>query len=210
MSKEFQQYLFDPFAREHEELEEKYEGTGLGLSIVKQLVDKMHGTIRVESELDKGSCFTVEIPFKLASEEDVMKMEEPKVSGNIDGKSILLVEDNELNMDIAEILLTDAGATVTKALNGQQAVKIYKENPAGTFDMILMDIMMPVMNGYEATQCIRLLERPDAKEIPIIAMTANAFAEDVEKARQAGMNAHLAKPLDVDKMLAVIAKYVKN
>ena len=210
MSKEFQQYLFDPFAREHEELEEKYEGTGLGLSIVKQLVDKMQGTIQVESELDKGSCFTIEIPFKLASEEDVMKMEEPKISGNIDGKSILLVEDNELNMDIAEILLTDAGATVTKALNGQQAVKIYKENPAGTFDMILMDIMMPVMNGYEATQCIRLLERPDAKEIPIIAMTANAFAEDVEKARQAGMNAHLAKPLDVDKMLAVIAKYVKN
>lgn len=210
MSKDFQQYLFDPFAREHEELAEKYEGTGLGLSIVKQLVDKMNGTIQVESEIDEGSCFTVEIPFRLVSKEDVMKMEEPKVSGNIDGKSILLVEDNELNMDIAEILLTDAGATVTKAMNGQQAVKIYKENPAGTFDMILMDIMMPVMNGYEATQCIRSLERTDAKEIPIIAMTANAFAEDVEKARQAGMHAHLAKPLDVDKMLAVIAKYVKN
>ncbi len=186
----------------------KYEGTGLGLSIVKQLIDKMNGTIQVESKVNEGSCFTVEIPFRLASEEDVMKEEETEEPGEIEGKHILLVEDNELNMDISEILLTDAGAKITKAVNGQQAVDIFRENEPGTFDVILMDIMMPVMNGYEATRCIRSLERADAKEIPIFAMTANAFSEDVEKAKQVGMNEHLAKPLDIPKMLTVIAKYI--
>lgn len=210
ISEEFQKYLFDPFAREHEEMTEKYEGTGLGLSIVKQLVDKMGGTIQVESKLGEGSCFTVEIPFKLAVAEDIRKTEVLEKEGNIEGRNILLVEDNELNMDISEILLTDAGANITKAVNGSQAVDIFKNNPPGTFDVILMDVMMPVMNGYEATQCIRSLEREDAKEIPIIAMTANAFAEDVETAKQVGMNAHLAKPLDIGKMLTVIAKYVKH
>ena len=136
-----------------------------------------------------------------------MKTEVLNETGNVDGKNILLVEDNELNMEIAEVLLTDAGACVTKAVNGQQAVDIFRENKPGAFDVILMDIMMPVMNGYEATRCIRMLERPDAKKIPIIAMTANAFAEDVEKAKQMGMNEHLAKPLDVRMLLAVIAKY---
>ena len=130
--------------------------------------------------------------------------------GSIDRKRFLLVEDNELNMDISEILLKDAGANITKAMNGLQAVDVFKKNPPGTFDMILMDVMMPIMDGYEATRCIRSLERTDAKEIPIIAMTANAFAEDVKKAKQAGMNAHLAKPLDVGKMLTMIAKYVKR
>lgn len=210
ISKEFQQYLFDPFAREHEEMTEKYEGTGLGLSIVKQLVDKMGGTIEVESRLGEGSCFTVKIPFELATEEEIRKMEEPEESGKIEGKKILLVEDNELNMDISEILLTDAGAKVTKAVNGAQAVEFFQNNPPGTFDVILMDVMMPVMNGYEATRAIRALKRQDAAEIPIIAMTANAFVEDVEMAEQAGMDAHLAKPLDVRKMMTVIAKYVKS
>lgn len=140
------------------------------------------------------------------------KVKEVGNTGNIDGKKILLVEDNELNMDIAETILTDAGATITKAMNGQQALDIFKENNPGTFDMILMDVMMPVMNGYEATRCICSLERKDAKEIPIIAMTANAFAEDVRKAKQSGMNDHLAKPLDIDigKMLAMIARYIKE
>lgn len=210
MSEEFQQYLFDPFAREHEEIDGKYEGTGLGLSIVKQLVDKMGGTIQVESQIDEGSCFTVEIPFELASKEDIIKIEEAEERASIEGRSILLVEDNELNMDISEILLKDAGAHITKAVNGHQAVDVFKDNPPGTFDMILMDVMMPVMNGYEATKNIRSLERADAGEIPIIAMTANAFAEDVKKAKQAGMNDHIAKPLDVQKMLTVIAKYMKN
>lgn len=137
-------------------------------------------------------------------------MEEPEEAGSIEGKHILLVEDNELNMDISEVVLTDAGATVTKAVNGRQAVDLFRENPPGTFDMILMDVMMPAMNGYEATRCIRSLERADAGKIPIIAMTANAFAEDVKSAKQAGMDAHIAKPLDISKMLTVIAKYVKN
>ncbi len=209
MSEEFQKHLFDPFTREHEKMDGKYEGVGLGLAIVKQLVDKMDGTIQVESKINEGSCFAVEIPFKLASENEIVK-EEPEETGNIEGRNILLVEDNELNMEIAEILLTDAGANITKAVNGQQAVDIFRENVPGTFDVILMDIMMPVMNGYEATRCIRSLERTDAKEIPIIAMTANAYIEDVEKAKNAGMNDHLAKPLDVQKMLNVIAKYVKK
>lgn len=210
MSREFQQHLFDPFTREHEEMTGKHEGTGLGLSIVKQLIDKMNGSIQVESEIGEGSCFTVEIPFKIASEKDVMNMEETQKTGTIEGRHVLLVEDNELNMDISEILLTDAGAIVTKAVNGQQTVDLFRENKPGTFDMILMDIMMPIMNGYEATNCIRELERPDAKEIPIIAMTANAFIEDVEKAKQAGMNDHIAKPLDIQKMLTVIAKHISE
>ncbi len=204
MSQEFLQRLFDPFAKEHEEMTGQREGTGLGLSIVKQLINKMNGTIQVQSEVDKGSCFTVEIPFKIADKEDVIHIEEPGETGNIEGRNILLVEDNELNMDIAEVLLTDAGANITKAMDGQQAVDVFAENKPGTFDMILMDVMMPVMDGYEATRCIRSLKREDAKEIPIIAMTANAFVEDVEKARQAGMNGHLAKPIKVDEMLKLI------
>lgn len=129
--------------------------------------------------MEEGSCFTVELPFRLASEDEVKRTEEPGETGNIEGKNILLVEDNELNMDISEILLTDAGASVTKAVNGQQAVDIFRKNKPGTFDVILMDVMMPVMNGYEATRYIRSMERADAKEIPIIAMTANAFVEDM-------------------------------
>lgn len=207
MSEEFQKHLFDPFAREHEEMTGRHEGTGLGMSIVKQLVDKMDGTIQVESKVGEGTCFTVQIPFRLASEADVRKTEEKPDVGDITGTNVLLVEDNELNMDIAEILLTDAGASITKAVNGQQAVDLFEKNEPGTFDVILMDVMMPVMNGYEATRRIRSLERADAKKIPVIAMTANAFAEDVEKAKQAGMNDHLSKPLDTAKMLATIAKF---
>ena len=208
ISKEFQQHLFDPFSREHEELSGKYEGTGLGLSIVKQLVDKMGGIIQVESEPDKGSCFTVEIPFRIATEDEVSSRAKSEENGNIKGKTLLLVEDNELNMDISEILLTDAGASIIKAVNGQQAVDIFKEKPPGTFDAILMDVMMPIMNGYEATRCIRELERADAKKIPIIAMTANAFAEDRQKALEMGMNEHIAKPLDVNRLMSVLDKYM--
>lgn len=210
MSQEFQKHLFDPFAREHEDTTGKYEGTGLGLSIVKQLVDKMGGTIQIESKINEGSRFIVEIPFRIASEEEVRRNEEPETVGNIEGKNILLVEDNELNRDISETILTDAGANVTMAVNGEMAVEAFKASEPGKFDMILMDIMMPIMNGYEATRCIRSLERIDAKEIPIIALTANAFTEDVEKAKKAGMNDHLAKPLDIQRMLALIAKYVKD
>lgn len=211
MTEEFKQHIFDPFTREHEEETTGIrQGTGLGMSIVKQLVDKMNGTIHVESELAKGTCFCVEIPFKLAYKEDLVQIKEPNTSGDLTGKHILLVEDNELNMDIAETLLSDAGAKITKAVNGQQALGIFSNRMPNTFDVILMDIMMPVMDGYEATRRIRLLDREDAKTIPIIAMTANAFMEDVKKAKEEGMNDHLAKPLDTEKMLAVITKNIMN
>ena len=210
MSEKFIRQLFEPFTREHEDLTGGFDGTGLGMSIVKQLVDKMGGTIQVESRQGEGSCFTVELPFALATEQEVEQTKEEQIPGDITGKKILLVEDNELNMDIAETLLTDAGAGITRAVNGQQAVELFTANPPGTFDAILMDGMMPLMDGYEATRCIRRLGREDAAQIPIIAMTANAFAEDVEKAKQAGMNDHLAKPLDTAKMLSAIARYTKN
>lgn len=212
MSKKFQEHIFDLFTREHEEeMAEMRQGTGLGMSIVKQLVDKMDGTICVQSEIGKGSSFLVKIPFKLAPKEDILQTEEAtNIDIGLKGKHILLVEDNELNMDIAEVLLSDAGAKITKAVNGQQAVDIFDKSISGTFDVILMDIMMPVMNGYEATRSIRGLHREDAKTIPIIAMTANAFVEDVKKAREEGMNDHLAKPLDIERMLAVITKYIMN
>lgn len=210
MSEEFLTHLFEPFSREHEEMARGYEGTGLGMSIVKQLVDKMGGTIDVQSTPGEGSCFIVAIPFELATESDVQKMQEENIPGDITGKNILLVEDNELNMDIARMLLEDAGANVTEAVNGHQAVDRFVENDPGTFDVILMDVMMPVMNGYEATRCIRSLDRKDAGTIPIIAMTANAFTEDIERAKNSGMNEHLAKPLNIPKMLSVIAKCTKD
>lgn len=210
MSEEFLQHLFEPFAREQEESEGGCEGTGLGLSIVKQLIDKMGGTINVESQPDVGTCFTVEIPFVLASEEMLEDEDAKNISGDITGTHILLVEDNELNMDVTEILLMDAGAKITKAVNGQQALHIFEENEPETFDAILMDVVMPVMNGYEATRRIRALERKDAKEIPIIAITANAFTEDVESAINAGMSGHLAKPLDIEKVKAAICEQIEK
>ncbi len=207
MSEDFQQHLFEPFAREHEEMTGKRDGTGLGMAIVKRLIDKMGGTIDVQSTKDIGSCFHVEIPFRIAKESDIEERMPDESTCDIRGRHILLVEDNELNMEIAETSLSDAGAEITKAANGRQAVEIFSTCEPGTFDIILMDVMMPVMNGYEATECIRSLDRKDAGTIPIIAMTANAFMEDVEKAKQAGMNEHLSKPLDIKKMLAVIAGY---
>lgn len=210
MSEEFLQHLFDPFSREHEDTTGREEGTGLGMSIVKQLVDKMGGKLQVESRAGEGSCFTLELPFAIAGKEDLERTKEEEISADITGKKILLVEDNDLNLDIAETLLTDMGAEITGVRNGQQAIDIFMSHPPGTFDVILMDIMMPVMNGYEATRKIRELRRPDAGQIPIIAMTANAFAEDVEKARKAGMNDHLSKPLDTRKMECLIAKYTRT
>ena len=208
ISEEFLPHLFEPFAMEREDMTGRSEGTGLGLSIVKQLVEKMGGSIQVESKVNEGSCFTVDIPFRIASEDEVIKAKEPEEPGDIKGKHILLVEDNELNMDISEIILTDAGAAVTKAVNGQQAVDLFQENRPGTFDVILMDIMMPVMNGYEATRCIRSLKRSDAKKIPIIAITANAFSEDIGECLAAGMDAHIAKPIDISVLKNTMLKYL--
>ena len=209
MSQEYLDHVFEPFSREHEGVS-SYEGTGLGMSIVKQLVEKMEGTIEVQSEVGKGSTFTVTIPFEIASESDIHTDDADLQQCDISGVSILLVEDNDLNMEIAETFLKDAGAVITKAFNGQQAVYAFSKAPADKFDVILMDVMMPVMDGYEATRKIRSLDRPEAKNIPIIAMTANAFAEDVEESRNAGMNEHISKPLDLGKVKATIARYIKH
>ena len=210
MSAEFLAHLFEPFSREHTGAGSTYEGTGLGMSIVKRLVEKMEGTITVQSEPGKGSTFTVTIPFEIAQEADIRKDDTPPEQCDLSGVQVLLVEDNELNSEIAETFLKDAGAVVTKAYNGQQAVYTFDQAPAGKFDVILMDVMMPVMDGYEATRKIRSLSKPEAKTVPIIAMTANAFAEDVEESRSAGMNEHISKPLDLDKVKATIARYVSR
>ena len=210
MSQDFLEHLFEPFSREHEGISSTYEGTGLGMSIVNKLVQKMEGTIEVQSEEGKGSTFTVTIPFEIAKESDIRSKDEETEQCDLSGVQVLLVEDNELNMEIAETFLKDAGAVVTKAFNGQQAVYAFSEAPVGKFDIILMDVMMPVMDGYEATRKIRSLDKPEAKTIPIIAMTANAFAEDVEESRNAGMNEHISKPLDIGKVKATIARYVEH
>ena len=208
MSREFLEHLFEPFSREHEEISSSYEGTGLGMSIVNRLVKKMEGSIEVQSEQGKGSTFTVTIPFEIAEESDIRSENRELEQCNLSGVQVLLVEDNELNMEIAETFLKDVGAIVTKAFNGQQAVYTFSKAPDGTFDVILMDVMMPVMDGYEATRRIRSLNKLDAKTIPIIAMTANAFIEDVEESRKAGMNEHISKPLDIGKVKATIARYI--
>ena len=210
MSEEFLIHLFEPFSREHTGVKSGYEGTGLGMSIVKRLVEKMDGTIEVESEEGVGSCFTVTIPFDPAQKEDIYSEETDSEVCDISGVKVLLVEDNDLNMEIAETFLTDAGAVVTKAYNGQQAVYLFSENPPDKFDLILMDVMMPVMNGYEATRKIRSLDRPDAGKIPIIAMTANAFVEDVRESKEAGMNEHISKPLDIGKVISTISRYLEH
>ena len=209
MSEEFIKHkLFVPFVQEENSARSKYTGTGLGMPIVKQLVEKMGGTISVESKLGAGSCFKVVIPFTI----DNSRKTEPTVvdedtNADISGLHVLLVEDNELNMEIAEFMLEDCGVSVDKAANGQEAVQKFESSKAGEYDAVLMDIMMPVMNGITATKAIRAMEHPDAKTIPIIAMTANAFKEDVENCLDAGMNAHMAKPLDVKIITTIIAKY---
>ena len=207
MSKDYLEHIYEPFSQENSDVRSTYEGTGLGMSIVKQLVDKMGGTINVESTLGVGTTFTVELPFDPADESDIPKEKADNGKKDISGVRILIAEDNELNMEIADTLLSDAGAVVTKVSNGADAANTFEKMPANSFDIILMDIMMPVMDGYEAAEKIRASEKSDAKSIPIIAMTANAFSEDVEHALSSGMNAHLAKPIDVRKLIAVISEY---
>lgn len=204
MSKEFQNKIFEPFAQEHIGSRSKYVGTGLGMSIAKSLVEKMGGTLEFTSQEGVGSQFVIRIPFKIDEEHKNGTVKE-STSVSIEGLSVLLVEDNELNMEIAEFIIENEGAIVTCATNGIEAVDIYKKSP-GFFDIILMDIMMPEMDGLQATQCIRSFDH----DIPIVAMTANAFMEDKIKAKKAGMNAHLSKPLDKDKLIRVIAKLCKK
>lgn len=207
MEPEFLQHIFEPFVQEKKNARSVYQGTGLGMAIVKGLVEQMGGTISVTSKKDEGSTFVLTIPFEIAKEPSEKKKE---TGEDIHGLHLLLAEDNELNAEIAQTLLTDQGAVVTLAKDGEQAVELFRDHPAGTYDAILMDIMMPVMDGLTATRTIRAIDRPDAGEIPIIAMTANAFAEDAQKCLNAGMNAHLAKPLDIQKMITVIAKLTRK
>ena len=202
MSEEFLRHIFEPFTQENNDARSVYHGTGLGMSIVKGLLEQMHGTISVTSREGEGSTFIITIPFAIAEKPAA---EEGKAAGDVRGLRLLLAEDNTLNAEIARTLLTDKGAVVTTVDNGQQALALFQKEPAGTFDAILMDVMMPVMDGLTAARAIRALDRPDAKTIPIIAMTASAFAEDAQRCFDAGMNAHLAKPLELDRMLSVIA-----
>ena len=212
MSEEYLPHIYEEFSREHTSTENKVPGTGLGLSIIKSMIELMGGSIQVESRQGIGTKFTVDLSFDMASKEEVYGSQNTiKTSAihTIKGKRILIAEDNELNAEIAKTVLEDVGALITRVEDGQQAVELFKEKPAGTFDAILMDLMMPVMDGYTATKEIRSLERSDSKTIPIIAMTANAFQEDAEKCIAVGMNAHLAKPLDIEKVMITICHLVK-
>ena len=209
MTEEFQKHIFEPFAQEHTGSRTKFVGTGLGMAIARKLVEKMGGTITFESEKGVGTTFVIRVPFKIDPDADKREEQKEVSEKSIKGLHILLAEDNELNMEIAEFMLQNEGADVIKAWNGQEAVELFRKSEPGEFDVILMDIMMPVMNGYEATKMIRSLDREDAKEVPIIAMTANAFTEDRIKAKAAGMDEHVAKPVDVELLIKVIHKLVK-
>ncbi len=206
MSEEFLKHIFEPFVQEKQTARSEYQGTGLGMPIVKSLVEQMGGTIQVTSKEGVGSTFWITIPFEIAPEPQAEKV---STENRIQGLKLLMAEDNELNAEIAQILLEDEGAEVTVVTDGKQALELFREKPEGTFDAILMDIMMPVMDGLTATKEIRALARPDAKTIPILAMTANAFKEDEKKCLEAGMNAHLAKPIDIEKVKQAICEQLK-
>ena len=210
MTEAFQKRIFEPFAQEHAGSRTKFAGTGLGMPITKKLVEKMGGTISFESKEGTGTTFVIRIPFRIDTDRKDRTEAEEKTETSIQGLHVLLTEDNELNMEIAEFVLQNEGTVVTKAWNGQEAVDIFRKSSPGEFDAILMDIMMPVMNGYEAAKMIRSLDREDAKVIPIIAMTANAFTEDKMRAKEAGMDEHIAKPVDGKLLVKVINELVKR
>lgn len=203
MSEAFVEHAFEPFAQEERSSNAKYSGTGLGLAIVKELVERMGGEISLESRIDKGTTFTLTIPF-LVDHAPVIKEEEQKEQIDLTGKKALLVEDNELNMEIATFLLEKEGLIVVTAENGKEAVERFAASEEGEYSILFMDIMMPVMGGLEATEKIRSLARKDAKTVPIIAMSANAFQDDVARSLKAGMNDHLMKPLEMEKVRKAI------
>ena len=209
ISEEFQQQMFEPFTREVFD-SDTVSGTGLGLPIVKKLTDMLGGSIAVESEVNVGTTFTIILPFRRDIEGAAQECEQDAHKESLHGMNILLVEDNMLNLEITEFLLKNEGCTVRTAVNGEEAVRIFEESSPFYFDVILMDVMMPVMDGYTATQKIREMERTDASKIQIVAMTANAFAEDVVKCKEAGMNAHLPKPFKADQLVSLIAEYGKS
>ena len=206
MSEEFAEHIFEPFTQEHAENRSSYQGTGLGMSIVKNLINKMKGTITLETKQGEGSTFTITLPVKL----DMVCFEETETEEeetSIEGMKILLVEDNDLNLEVAQYILEDAGAEIIVARNGLESVELFEQSESDSFDVILMDVMMPVMDGLTATKRIRKLKRKDARTVPVIAMTANVFNEDIIAAKEAGMNEHIAKPLDFDKLIHTLAKY---
>ena len=208
MSEEFQKRMFEPFTQENAGARSVYGGTGLGMSITKSLVDKMGGTIGVESRQGVGTTYTITLPFVIDSTEAAEPEQQQTDLAVLQGQRVLLAEDNALNMEIMEFLLNEVGIKVTKAADGQQAVEAFAASPVGGFDAILMDVMMPVRDGHEATRAIRAMDRPDAKTIPIFAMTANAFTEDRRKALESGMNEHLPKPIDPDALYRLLVKYL--
>jgi CheY-like chemotaxis protein len=205
MDEEFLEKIFEPFSQADNGSRTIFKGTGLGMSITKQYVDLMGGTIAIKSQLNEGSCFTVDITFDVNP--DIRVENNVIIGDNVSGMRVLVVEDNALNMEIAQEILEDEGVIVTPAENGKIAYDIFTQSKQGTFDVILMDIMMPVMNGFDATKAIRESDHPEAKTIPIVAMTANAFAEDVTASLEAGMNAHIAKPINIPMLLSVLNSY---
>ncbi len=211
MTPEFLKHIYEPFAQEGDDARSKFQGTGMGMPIVKSLIELMGGTIEISSKVGVGSTFNVQIPLDIdknpQAREDASRQTN---SCSLAGMNVLLAEDNELNAEIAQTLLESEGIVVTRAADGNETVDLYAGRPAGSFDAILMDIMMPGMDGYEATRAIRLSEKADAADIPIIALTANAFAEDAKAAHDAGMNAHLSKPLDFNKLKNILARIKKN
>ena len=211
MSKDFQEHMFEPFAQEKEMMQTVYSGTGLGLPIVKKIVEVMQGTIDYTSEKEKGTTFVIRLPFQVDKKKEQYTVQDEEAKTVVlDGMKVLLAEDNVLNMEIADFICENEGMIVTKAWNGKEALELFEQAEPGTFDIILMDLMMPVMSGLETAKNIRALQRPDAKTIPIIAMTANAFSDDVADCKAAGMNEHVSKPLDADKLIETIAKYVSG
>lgn len=211
MAPEFLKHIYEPFAQEGDDARSKFQGTGMGMPIVKSLIELMGGTIEISSEVGVGSTFNVQIPLEIDKNPQTRERADGQANScSLAGMNVLLAEDNELNAEIAQALLESEGIVVTRAADGNEAVDLYAGRPAGSFDAILMDIMMPGMDGYEATRAIRLSEKVDAADIPIIALTANAFAEDAKAAHDAGMNAHLSKPLDFNKLKNILARIKKN
>ena len=201
--------MFEPFTRETSQ-ENTASGTGLGLPIVKRLIDMLDGSISVQSKVGEGTTFTVIMPFYRASTRKPAENKQVEYKDSLHGMNILLVEDNALNLEITEYLLAHEGCSVRTAVNGQEAVRIFEQSRPFYFDAILMDVMMPVMDGYAATRMIRAMNRPDASKVHIVAMTANAFAEDIAKCKEVGMDAHLAKPFKADQLVASIAAQPKE
>ena len=211
MSAEFQKHAFEPYAQENKQTATGFSGSGLGLAIVKEIIDKMNGNIKLESKENVGTKFTITIPLLLDhSELKDVNLTEKQMKYDFFGCKALLVEDNQLNMEIAKFMLEEEGIVVTEAKNGKEAVEIVKNSKSNTFDFIFMDVMMPIMDGFEATKQIRALEREDTKTIPIIAMTANAFNDDKQECLNAGMNAHIAKPINVQSLKEMMISFMKK